>query len=340
MPKPNMPRKAAGRVLSAANETRLREARASLDEVLSKLEQEIAEDSDLHEHMNRVALKSGTVRVNSDGKSREAEMLIYGDIGGGWYEEGITAKGITEQIDQLDVDDLHVRINSGGGLVFEGIAIYNALARCSANIIVHIDGIAASIASVIMMAGDEIIISEGANVMIHKPWSFAMGDAESMRKEADILDKLEAGIIDIYEARTGAKRADLVAWVGDETWFLGQEAVDAGFADSMAPAKKKKAANSALLNLFKNTPQNLLPSTGTPEIREFETFLRDGEGLSNAQAKRIAAQAARGLDRDDPPKPQVKPLRDVGGESADAANSETATRLAESISQFTNTLKE
>lgn len=338
MPKPNMQPRAAGRVLSAANETRLREARAGLDEVLSKLEQEIAEDSDLHEHMNRVALKPGTVRVNSDTKSREAEMLIYGDIGGGWYDEGITAKGITDQIDQLDVDDLHVRINSGGGLVFEGIAIYNALARCSANIIIHIDGIAASIASVIMMAGDEIIISEGANVMIHKPWSFAMGDAESMRKEADILDKLEAGIIDIYEARSGAKRSDLVAWVGAETWFLGQEAVDAGFADSMAPAKRKKPANSALLNLFKNTPQNLLANASTPEVREFEIFLRDGEGLSNAQAKRIAAQAARGLDRDDPITPQNKPLRDVGGESADAAKSEVANRLAQSIAQFTTTI--
>jgi alkaline phosphatase len=108
----------------------------------------------------------------------------------------------------------------------------------------------------------------------------------------------------------------------------------------MTPAKKKKAASSALFNLFKNAPQNLLAAADTPEIREFETFLRDGEGLSNAQAKRIAAQAARGLDRDDPPKPQNKPLRDVGGESADAAKSEIASRLAQSIAQFTTTIKE
>lgn len=337
MPPNKMPRKAAGRVLSAANETRLREARDALDSVLSKLETEAQEDSGSMQHMNRVALKPGRVRVNSDAGD-EAEILIYGDIGGGWWDEGITGESISKEIAAIDADTIHVRVNSGGGLVFEGLAIYNALARHSAKIIMHVDSIAASIASVILMAGDEIHIAEGAQVMIHKPWSGTWGDAEAMRKEADILDKLEKGIIDIYAARTGADRADLEAWVGAETWFTGQEAVDAGFADSMTPAKKKKAASSALFNLFRNTPSNLLASAGTPEIREFETFLRDGEGLSNAQAKRIAAQAARGLDRDDPPNPQAKPLRDVGGESADVETREIASRLAKSITQFTTTI--
>lgn len=331
---------AAGRVLSAENENRIREARDSLDAVLNKLAKEMEEDGALVQHMNRVALKPGRVRVAADPKSREADLMIYGDIGGGWYDEGITAESITNEIGALDVDTLNVRINSGGGLVFEGIAIYNALARHSANVVVHIDGIAASIASVIAMAGDEIRISEGSHVMIHKPWSFAMGDATAMRKEAEVLDKLEAGIIDIYAARTGKARGDLEQWVGDETWFLGQEAVDAGFADEMVPAKKKKAANSALLNLFKNTPQNLLSAPDTPEVREFEIFLRDGEGLSNSQAKRIAAQAKRRLDRDDPAEPQVKPLRDVGGESADVERRDLADKLAQRITQFTTNIKE
>lgn len=331
--------KAAGRILSAANETRIREARDALDAVLSKLETEMQEDSDLLQHMNRAALKPGHIRINADASARSAEIKIYGDIGGGWWDEGITAESIAQQIDALDVDELNVRINSGGGLVFEGIAIYNAFARQNAHVIMHIDGIAASIASVIAMAGDEIRISEGSHLMIHKPWSGVMGDATAMRKEADVLDTLEAGLIDIYVARTDAKRKDVQAWVDSETWFLGQAAVDAGFADTMVPAKtKKKAASSALLNLFKKTPQNLLANASTPEVREFEIFLRDGEGLSNAQAKRIAAQAARGLDRDDPTKPQVEPLRDVGGEHADAAKSEIANRLAQSIAQFTTTI--
>lgn len=339
MPKLNMQPKAAGRVLSAANEATIRDARDLIDSVLSKLAQEEPEDSD-QRRVNRMALKPGHVRVNADTGAGEAEILIYGDIGYGWYDEGITGETISNQISDLDVETINVRINSGGGLVFEGLAIYQTLARHSANIIVHIDGIAASIASIIAMAGDEIRISEGANLMIHKPWSGVWGDAVALRKEADVLDQLEAGLINIYAARSGAKRADLEAWVGAETWFLGQQAVDAGLADVMVPAKKKKAASSALLNYFKNTPKNLLASASTPEIREFEAFLRDGEGLSNAQAKRIAIQAARGLDRDDPPNPQVKPLRDVGGESADAARSEIANRLAQRINQLTSTIKD
>jgi ATP-dependent protease ClpP protease subunit len=331
---------AAGRVLSAENERLLREARDSLDTVLSKLAQEDPEDAGSIRYVNRMALKPGRVRVNADTGNGEAEVLIYGDIGGGWWDEGITGESITNEIAALDADTINVRINSGGGLVFEGLAIYQAFARHSAKIIVHIDSIAASIASVIAMAGDEIRISEGANLMIHKPWSGVWGDANAMRKEADVLDQLEAGLINIYAARTGAKRSDLEAWVNAETWFLGQQAVDAGFADSMTPAKKKKAASSALFNLFKHAPQSLLASVDTPEIRAFETFLRDGEGLSNAQAKRIAAQAARGLDRDDPTTPQVKPLRDVGGEPAEEANRELAKRLAASITQFTSTIKE
>lgn len=338
--KSNMQPLAAGRVLSAENENRIRDARDALDTVLSKIEKELQEDSDLQRHMNRVALKPGRIRVNAEDGANEAEVLIYGDIGGGWWDEGITAESITKEIGALEVDTINVRINSGGGLVFEGIAIYNAFARHSAKIIVHIDGIAASIASVIAMAGDEIKIAEGAHIMIHKPWSFAMGDAAAMRKEADILDELETGIIDVYAARTEAERGDLEKWVAAETWFLGQKAVDAGFADVMVPAKKKtKPANSALLNLFKRTPQNLLPTGDAPGIREFETFLRDGEGLSHAQAKRIAVQAQARVARDEPPEPQVKPLRDVGGKAADD-RSDLAKRLAQRITQFANHIKE
>lgn len=337
MPNPNMPRKAAGRVLSAANERLLMAARDNLDTVLSKLAQEDPEDASSVRYVNRMALKPGHVRINAQSGDSEAEVLIYGDIGGGWWDEGITGESISNQIAELDVDTIHVRINSGGGLVFEGLAIYQAFARHDAKIIVHIDSIAASIASVIAMAGDEIRISEGANLMIHKPWSGLYGDADALRKEAEILDQLQAGLINIYEARTDAKRAELEAWVNAETWFLGQAAVDAGFADVIVPAKKKKAAASAMLNYFKNTPQNLLASAGAPEVREFEAFLREGEGLSHAQAKRIAAAMPK-ANRDDSSKPTEKPLRD-GGDPADEQRS-AASRLAQSIKQLTSTIKE
>ncbi len=240
----------------------------------------------------RAPLAPGFARVNA--QDDEATVYIYGDIGG-WFG-GVNPEDIAREIAALDVSTLNVRLNSPGGLVFDGVAIYNALAQHSAKVVVSIEGIAASIASVIAMAGDEIRIGEAANIMIHKPWSFAMGDAETMRKEADVLDILEAGIVDIYAARTGKSVEDLKVLVAAETWFRGKQAVDEGFADEVIPAKtkKEKPAQSALLALYAHTPNDIVAADGErPEVREFERLLRDGERQPNAFAKRVAALAAQ-----------------------------------------------
>jgi len=230
-------------------------------------------------------LAPGVIRLNK--KDDNAEVFIYGDIGG-WFD-GVDAKTFAKELAEMDVKQLDARINSGGGYVFDGIAIYNAIARHPAHTTMHIEGIAASIASVIPMAGDEIKIYEGTRMMIHKPWSFAMGDADDMRKEGDILDALQSDILDLYEARTGKERKDLTEWMDAETWFGAKEAVDKGFADEMVPAKRKAMARSAYLNFYQNKPQDIQPDDDLPDVREFEQLLRDGEGLSIAQAKRIAA---------------------------------------------------
>ncbi|MCV9960741.1 Clp protease ClpP [Pararhizobium sp. BT-229] len=265
--------------------------------------------------LNRAArsLGPGSVRVNANDDA--ADIYIYGDIGGWW--DGIQAEDIVREIADLTVDTLNVHVNSGGGIVFDGMAIYNAFAAHKANIVMHIDGIAASIASVIVMAGDEIRIGESANIMIHKPWSFMIGDAEEMRAEADILDNLEQGIVDIYAARTDKDDDALKKLMWAETWMRGQQAVDEGFADSVIPNKKKekKAARSALLQLYEHTPSDLMASNGdVPQVREFERLLRDGEKMPNAVAKRLAAaaqrvfQPVRGEQDPDP--------RDEGGNAA------------------------
>lgn len=240
----------------------------------------------------RAPLAPGFARFNTE--DDEATVYIYGDIGG-WFG-GVDPETIAKEIAALDVSTLKVRLNSPGGLVFDGVAIYNALVEHKANVVVSIEGIAASIASVIAMAGDEIRIGEAANIMVHKPWSFAMGDAEIMRKEADVLDVLEDGIIAIYAARTGKSVEDLKALVAAETWFRGQQAVDEGFADEVIPAKtkKEKAAHSALLALYAHTPTDLAPAEGERlEVREFERLLREGERQPNAFAKRLAALASQ-----------------------------------------------
>jgi ATP-dependent Clp protease protease subunit len=270
--------------------------------------------------MNRCpqAMGPGVVRVAKAEESDEAEVFIYGDIGGWWG--GVSAEEFAKEIAALDVKTLNVRLNSPGGLVFDGVAIYNTLAQHDANVIINVEGIAASIASVIAMAGDEIRIAEGSRFMIHNPWTFAMGDEEALIAEAAVLKGLKSDLIDIYTARTEQTRADLSDWMTAETWLSARDAVDKGFADTMTPAKKKEKkdahARSAVLRFFRNVPQDLIVSDDTPPIREFEAFLRDGEGLSQTQAKRIAAAARATVQRDDARPPQ----RDDGASERLAAH--------------------
>lgn len=231
---------------------------------------------------------AGMWRVNRL-SNEVADVFIYGDIGS--WMDGLTANDFAREVVALDVGNLNVRLNSGGGSVFEGQAIYNTLSQHKARVTVTIDGVAASIASVIAMAGDEIRITEGSHIMVHKPWSMAMGDADSMRKEAEVLDSLESGIIDIYAARTGKNTKQLTDWVSAETWFKGQAAVDAGFADSVIPAKRRENyARSNIFNSFLHTPVDILDELcNIPHVRELERVLRDVEGFSQTQAKRIIA---------------------------------------------------
>lgn len=181
-------------------------------------------------------------------ENTHAEIIIYDDIGrDGWFFEAFGAKQLDEELKKLDksVNQIDVRLNSPGGSVFEGHTIYNRLKQHSAKVTIYVDGIAASIASVIAMAGDEIIMGEGSQMMIHKPWSFVQGDATAMEKEAEVLDRLEDQIINIYKKKTGLTDMELRKMVADETWISGEEAVDMGFATRLADdGELQKAAAS------------------------------------------------------------------------------------------------
>jgi ATP-dependent Clp protease protease subunit len=160
-----------------------------------------------------------------------AEIYIYEDVGEGWFG-GVSAKQFSADLKALgSVSTIDVRINSYGGEVFDGLAIYRQLVEHPAKIVVHIDGVAASIASVIAMAGDEIRIAEAGFVMIHPAQGGVLGCASDMRDMADLLDKITASIVDVYQKRTGASADDIAGWVAADTWFTGREALDAGFAD-------------------------------------------------------------------------------------------------------------
>jgi|JI10StandDraft_1071094.scaffolds.fasta_scaffold32348_5 ATP-dependent Clp protease protease subunit len=174
---------------------------------------------------------------------KTAEVQIYEDVGAGWFG-GVTAKDFASDLKSAGVvAQIDVRIASYGGDVNEGLAIYRMLAEHDARVVVHIDGVAASIASVIAMAGDEIVIAEAGSIMIHEAWNIAAGHADDFREMAVNLEKTSGQLADIYAARTKKPTSMIKDWMKATTWFYGQEAVDAGFANAVA--ENVKAAASA-----------------------------------------------------------------------------------------------
>lgn len=163
-----------------------------------------------------------------------AEILIYDQIGESYWEETVSGKQFVQDLNDLpsSVSEIQLRVNSPGGSVFDGLLIYEALKRHKAKVVAHIDGLAASIASIIIMAADEVIMGEGAMVMIHKPMSGVYGNADEMEKMINTLDKIEDQMIGIYARRTGKSRPELARLLSAETWFTSDEAIAGGFADS------------------------------------------------------------------------------------------------------------
>ena len=185
-----------------------------------------------------------------------AEVRIYDSIGSGFFEDGVTAKAFADALSGMSkVKTINVRINSPGGAVFEGLAIYNTLKNHPAKKIVHVDGMAASIASVVAMAGDEIRIAKNGFVMVHEPSSYARGKSTDLRRIADMMDKVKNQMVDIYVERTGQPKADIEQMVSAETWMDSTEAKAKGFATDIGP--KVTVAASFDLSQFSNAPDDL-----------------------------------------------------------------------------------
>lgn len=171
------------------------------------------------------------IKIKARGKN-EAEIRIDGEIGENWFGDGLTSKSFGEQLAKLgDVQKVIVKMNSPGGAVHDGISIYNQLRNHGARIEVLVEGLAASIASIIAMSGDTIRMGTGAMMMIHSPWTFALGNADEMRQVADVLEKHEQALIDVYAKRSGEDREDIKKMLAAETWMTGPEAMDLGFCD-------------------------------------------------------------------------------------------------------------
>ncbi len=266
-------------------------------------------------------------------KADKAEIWIYEQIGEDfWTGGGVTAKSFQKELAGIKASQIDLHINSPGGEVFDGITIYNLIKQHPANVTAHIDGLAASIASVIALAGDTVIMAENALFMIHNPWGFAMGDATEMRKTADLLDKIGGSLVTAYASKSGKPDDEISALMDSETWMTAQEAKDAGFIDEISEQMDLAACAKFIPAMqkakFKNIPENLSGSKQTPTAREAEKALRD-VGFTQAQAKVVLAEGFKGFQRDvDPPEPEKAPEPEPRDVEPPAWNDRAAALLA------------
>lgn len=208
-----------------------------------------------------------------------AEISIYDEIGG-W---GISAKEFIDELKGLgEVTDITLRLNSPGGSVFEGMAIYNRLKQHKAGITVYVDGLAASMASVIAMAGDVVVMPANSMMMIHNPWTFAIGDADGLRDNADLLDKIKTTMLAAYSEKTGLSEDEISAIMDEETWLTGAEALEMGFADQVEESVDVAASVKSFdLSKFKNLPNEFLKPPAVAGVNPKEGDMPDVTEVTN-----------------------------------------------------------
>lgn len=175
-------------------------------------------------------------------EGEKADLYIYGDITSWpWLESDVSAYLLSKKLEELkDVSEIHVYINSYGGEVAEGLAIYNALKRHKARVVTYCDGFACSISSVIFMAGDERVMSNTSTLMIHNAWSRVSGDANDFRKEADDLEKITQLSVNAYMSQVNVSEEKLKTMMDEETWLMPQEALEYGFATSISGTEESE----------------------------------------------------------------------------------------------------
>lgn len=234
-----------------------------------------------HALADRLPISAASRKPQARERGGHAELAIFGDIGG-----DVTAAGVRDALRAMPAErPLMVRINSGGGSVFEGFAIYNMLARHAGHVTVRVDALAASMASLIAMAGNEIVMPGNSFLMLHNPWSLTVGDAGAHRDMAELLDKLRGPMVATYAARSGQAEAEVEALLDAETWLTAAEAVAKGFADRVDDPVD--AAAAADLTRFHNVPHLLR----TPKKEASSMTAADAGRITAEDALAIAARA-------------------------------------------------
>lgn len=240
--------------------------------------------------------RNAKYRIENKVTEKEATVYLYDEIS--WF--GIDAEQFIKDLNDITAKTINIRFNSPGGSVFDGTAVFNAIKQHKAKTVSHIDGLAASISSVIALASDEIRMAENAFLMIHDPWGIVIGGADVMREEADLLDKIGGTIRKTYSDKTGKDDKEIKKLMKAETWMTADEALEMGFIDVIDKDEEDEKAKATLfdLSVFANVPEGLMGEKQTPTARDLEKALRD-VGISQKQAKVILAEGLEGYQRDD-----------------------------------------
>lgn len=201
----------------------------------------------------------------------QGELTLYGEISNEtWWGDEVTPKEFKADLDNLgDIGTLNIYINSPGGDVFAGQAIHSMLKRHPSHKNVYIDGLAASIASVIAMSGDTIFMPKNAMMMIHNPWTIGMGNAIEFRKLAEDLDKIRESLVAAYEGHSTLTRDEIIELMDEETWLTATECEEYGFCDVVEEEKQLVASiDKTLLTRYKNTPREFLDKPKPDDDKE------------------------------------------------------------------------
>jgi ATP-dependent Clp protease, protease subunit len=207
------------------------------------------------------------------------ELTLYSDISNStWWGDEVTPAQFKKDLDALgDIKNLNIYINSGGGDVFAGQAIYSMLKRHQANKTVYVDGLAASIASLIAMAGDKIVMPSNAMMMIHNAWTIAAGNKEDFRKIADDMEKIDESIVGVYAIKTGLANDEIKGLMEAETWFTAEQAVEKGFADEIEKEKKLAASIKDGFLMLNTLEFDLSRYKNAPNVDEVKSTNVNGE---------------------------------------------------------------
>ena len=254
-----------------------------------------------------------TYMVNNKVTEKEATVYIYDEIS--WF--GISAEQFIKDLNDITAKTINIRINSPGGSVFDGTAVFNAIKQHKAKTVTHIDGLAASISSVIALASDEVRMAENAFLMIHEPWSIVIGNADNMREEADLLDKIGGVIQKTYTDKTGKDAKEIKKLMKDETWMTADEALEMGFIDVIDKEEEDEKAKATLFDLSvfakgEEMAKIIEEKQGIkkdPNERDAEKALREA-GFSRNQAKEILAKGFQN-ERDAQDEPDNQDVREA-----------------------------